>query len=902
MKTLFRSGPPIGGGHAIALAAALAAPALIQAQVSIYNFSQSVDEYVEVTADDGGYVLGTPVYFPPLHNLMAFADPAQPNGTITNGGYLSPAVGPGYPIGFDFVFNGDVFDRIGVSNGGWISFGKSSDGNAAVWVYNGDHPHARPMVQSVGGPPVPYRRNRVVGFGTYALRQQNESSVGGPVSELRVTTIGTAPERVCVVQWKDFRTNYYVSANNINFQIRLNESDNSVEVRYGPMNWTGFPSPGEIQVGLAGQIPEDFNNRVTVYQQPSFNHDWNATEAGTANTVGCWANDPTAGQGTGPGVYPVVGTTFRWAMPTCAPPAWPGVVSNITYESATVSWNAIPGVLSYDYVVTTENDPLAPAVAQGNTTATSVEITGLDTMTVYHAFVRAVCGSGAGPWWGNSTTFRTQKGGVLVCGEAPLHEYHCTTPYSAVTWHYRSSDGVSPVRIQLEQGYVGSPNANQYFRIHDGANASAPVLFEAGWGDVLVGMQFTSTGPDLFINTLTEQGSCATTEWYTPWRWTVGCKNCTEPLAAYSVVNTDCDALTYQVQVMLISMGDASTINIANDHGVPATTVSTPGIHLVGPFAAGNAVAITLEHPGSSLCNSVSVPLVNEPCAIVDCGPTEYTYCHEPGDLRQWLFQGDGEPIGVRFIGGNIPWGLTARTYNGTDPFSVTPVAVTGQLLNQLRTSSNPDNALLLEASVDPIGSSTCANNGEPEWRFVVACYDGCTQPQATFAKGECQDPGTYYVAVNVTVLGSTGSVTITNDAGVAPTTVTATGVYQVGPFPAGQTVTIDVVGASVLCTWTSTPQLYDCLAMDIASVADRQIGLHPNPSDGRFVIALPEGLAGARRLSVRDLAGRVVFQQEVPAAVREVSVALHTMAAGIYLVEVNDGQERLQTRAVIEP
>ncbi|MEO5585889.1 MAG: hypothetical protein ABIQ75_10575, partial [Flavobacteriales bacterium] len=232
-----------------ALALAVA-PALLWAQVSLYQYSESVGTYTEITAADGGYSMGTPTYFPPLFNLRAFVDPAIPGGTVTNG-YLNPAQGPGYPIGFDLTYNGEVFDRLSVSNSGFITFGKSSDGNQAVWTYAIDHPHGMPFVQFYGGPAVAYKRNRVAGWGTGSLQMQDQTPLDppGPLSSIRLATLGTAPNRVCVIQFKDFRGSYSSSSTLINFQIRLNEVDNSVEVRFGH-NVFGFQPGGSTQVGL----------------------------------------------------------------------------------------------------------------------------------------------------------------------------------------------------------------------------------------------------------------------------------------------------------------------------------------------------------------------------------------------------------------------------------------------------------------------------------------------------------------------------------------------------------------------------------------------------------------------------------------------------------------------------
>src|SRR5688500_9270142 len=77
-----------------------------KAQVAtMYSFSQSSSAYSAIT---GGTVFGTQ-----WSDDEVFTDPNNP--TI---GWNSQ--GPGIPIGFSFMFNNTVFDRIGVSSNGWI--------------------------------------------------------------------------------------------------------------------------------------------------------------------------------------------------------------------------------------------------------------------------------------------------------------------------------------------------------------------------------------------------------------------------------------------------------------------------------------------------------------------------------------------------------------------------------------------------------------------------------------------------------------------------------------------------------------------------------------------------------------------------------------------------------------
>src|SRR5690606_14252242 len=107
-------------------------------------------------------------------------------------------------------------------------------------------------------------------------------------------------------------------------------------------------------------------------------------------------------------------------------------------------------------------------------------------------------------------------------------------------------------------------------------------------------------------------------------------------------------------------------------------------------------------------------------------------------------------------------------------------------------------------------------------------------------------------VVVNITQVGSEGA-TITNDGGAAPVTVTGIGEYTVGPFASASTVTLEVEGASILCTWTSAPQTIDCTGVGIGELDNNSMAVFPNPSSGTFHVEFPQAMQGQVELLVLD-------------------------------------------------
>lgn len=261
---------------------------ITNAQVSLYTFSQSVGTYTPIT---GGTVLGNATT-----NDQRFVDPAVPLGGTT-------ITGVGFPIGFNFTYDNIVFDRVAINANGWISLGQSS---LTPSVNNSSANAFAPLSSTDAISPVQLR-DRIAG-----MARNLEAQTG---AELRIETIGTAPNRIFVVQWRNYKKfgTTTGAGDNLNFQIRLNETSNIVEVVYGTVvfNTVSFIA----QVGLGGSVSTDFNNRTTTT-------DWNATTPGVANTAGLTMLNTVT--------VPVSGRTFKWTPPVlCTGSPAPGnTISN----------------------------------------------------------------------------------------------------------------------------------------------------------------------------------------------------------------------------------------------------------------------------------------------------------------------------------------------------------------------------------------------------------------------------------------------------------------------------------------------------------------------------------------------------------------------------------------------
>jgi hypothetical protein len=146
-------------------------------------------------------------------------------------------------IGFSFVFNGTAFTQFVLNTNGFIRMGSAAPTAAAMFTNEAGTPSTDPF-QAAGNP--------------YIIAPLNidlkEGTAGG--AEYRVSTTGTAPNRVCTIQWKNVQDKVQVSPTqiaNMSFQVRLYETTNVVELVYDAATaGTGTPTARLTQVGVKG--------------------------------------------------------------------------------------------------------------------------------------------------------------------------------------------------------------------------------------------------------------------------------------------------------------------------------------------------------------------------------------------------------------------------------------------------------------------------------------------------------------------------------------------------------------------------------------------------------------------------------------------------------------------------
>jgi hypothetical protein len=261
--------------------------------VSEYSFSSTLGTYNEIT---GGTVLGSTANDDESFNAI--------------------------PLGFTFTYNGVWYSMISIQTDGFLAFGPT--------VLN-----STLAISSATG------TNNVVS----ALNRDLMSRTDGELSYLLT---GSEPNRVFVVQWKNYRRIPSTASNDVfNFQIQLHESSNWVDFSYGTFSLVTVSTAATVQVGMRGDSNTDFNNRTTTTN-------WSATTAGTAANASCTINA---------NVYPPNGLTFSFFAVQPGPPLPAQILyptdneMNVNNET-NLSWISGGGLVDgYRVFLGTDNPP-----------------------------------------------------------------------------------------------------------------------------------------------------------------------------------------------------------------------------------------------------------------------------------------------------------------------------------------------------------------------------------------------------------------------------------------------------------------------------------------------------------------------------------------------------------------
>ena len=455
-------------------------------QVAGYAFTQSTSTYAPIT--------GT--------NLGAA-------GGWDDNNYLN------IPLNFTFNFNGIDYTTCNVQSNGYVMLGgtvpNTTGGNTTQYI---------PISATTT------YEGAIAAFGIDLYSSAANTRIS-------YTTSGTAPNRIFIVQWNNARRFNY-TADVLNFQIRLYETSNVAEVRYGTCTSTSATNE-EVQVGLRGATNADFNNRSTTAN-------WAATTAGAANTSTCRTRST---------LMPASGLTFTWTPP-------PPVAINTTGlhpAASNLSQNSTNNIIGA-YQVVTGGTALTPSSFRFTTAGTYAAATDITNFKLYQNSVNSLAGATL-----IGTLAAPASGGLL----------NFNTGYSAL-----------------------AANSTSYFIV----SVDVPLSAQGGrtvslTSTALTNFVFTGTvirtgdnSPALVTNTHTIAGPTAAVAAVHPAAGTINQNSTANPIAAYQVTASGDDiiptAFTFTTAGTYANAADISSYSLYQN-----ATNSLSGATLVATIAGG---------------------------------------------------------------------------------------------------------------------------------------------------------------------------------------------------------------------------------------------------------------------------------------------------------------------------
>ena len=327
-------------------------------QVSLYDFVPSTTTYTAIT---GGTVVATATGTSGVTSLDDII-------------YNLPAT----TIPFNFSFNSTVYTGINISTNGFITFGATAPTATDYTPIS--------SVTAFSGAAAAVAGN---------LNAYFFSGNSAQTGEIRYQTLGTSPNRIFVIQYKNFKTFATSGATFgpvMNFQIRLSETTNAITYAY---SITGSFASATLQVGLRGAnntYPTNVKNRSVAVGTNT----WATSINGVSNTSTCQLSSSS---------LPAAGLTYLFAPTTCYSPTDLNV-SNVTTNGAILGWTnpLAGGTFSVEY------GSQGFAVGSGisiSTSNTTQAISGLIPQSNYSFYVTKICGGSSTSFTAGPFNFRT---------------------------------------------------------------------------------------------------------------------------------------------------------------------------------------------------------------------------------------------------------------------------------------------------------------------------------------------------------------------------------------------------------------------------------------------------------------------------------------------------------------
>lgn len=733
-------------------------------------------------------------------------------------------------IGFTFTYNGTAFTQFVLNTNGFIRLGSAAPSSASLFLEESQTPTISDPISSTNAANVniisPFNMDLTAG-----------TAAGG--TEYRVATTGTAPNRICTIQWKnvaDKTVLYDLQYSSISFQVKLYETTNNVEFVYGSA--TQGSNPDDYRFAVVGLKGSGATSGQTVL----------VNKSGTGTTLWSAATFLTGFYNQASGAFnysgsvrPDAGRTYRFVAGTpaavCGDPASP-TIGNATANSVQITFTPGAGNVSYNVTYTAAGgtaQTLTPAP-----TTSPITISGLTPGTNYTLTLQSVCAGGAtGAIL--SGTFAT-TGGTTVPAPANDNPTGAIVLPVAATCTPTSATNAGATTTTVS-GYT-NPGCGAAANPKDVWFSFTTAATGVGSTDASVQVTGTTAGQVRVFSAATSAGPFTQ----------VGCAAGTTNNTAAGPVRLSglTPGTTYYIFVSGYGSADTQGAFTICVQGLATPAAPT---YVTLPYTEG------FEGTWASVLGTNDVPTVN------------WRNTPVTGD-NSWRREDDGfASAGWRYLANEVP----------TADFPIPPYVTRSSVGSHSARFHSFGSAIGLQGSLDLYVNMS--GTGTKTLQFDYINPTG-TDQLAVFVS---TNGGTTFSTTPV--LTATTNTTFTNKTVVIPST-SATTVIR---FRATSDFGNDDIGIDNL-------RLSVVTATQNAALA-ATVNLYPNPAHQAFQLNVPAGSLTKASATLTNALGQVVLKRQLslPVAGGAADFNVSSLAPGVYSLTLKSGDDLVVKRVVVE-
>jgi hypothetical protein len=193
---------------------------------------------------------------------------------------------------------------------------------------------------------------------------------------------------------------------------------------------------------------------------------------------------------------------------------------------------------------------------------------------------------------------------IVDCEVGPINESYCYGDNEFTEFLYSSSDG-SALNLVFNGGFLESCCDDLIILDSDGTE-----LYNDG-GDVPT-EAFQSSGDNLTVIIESDFSINCGDDNYEPIDYTVSCATCINPQVDYTVISNCDEPLGFSVEVEILDLGDAPSLDVTSNQGDPVQSANEPTTLTFGPYPLDVNVVFTVENVEDVNCTLTSPGLTDD--------------------------------------------------------------------------------------------------------------------------------------------------------------------------------------------------------------------------------------------------------------------------------------------------